>query len=1668
MTQGLRTTYLKGWNCHFLSSFMFFLFFNSISNAQSCQVDSSQLLFDFDACSAFVIAGTNTNYEEFTAQINNFDNCPSLSVIGGHLFRDNPINFPHSCTPGLNESNAICVSALNSCNYSAESTANLLINLSVSPGSDGLSRLSGISFEEQAPTNFSWIDGESGSNNYPQLFGMSVYNGDLLVYQNDSIPTNTEWTSQSFDFSGIDGFETDSVTNYTIKLLSYCPIDNGSNVFAWDLENLNIWSNCSSSVDAGQISFDNGDLSTTICNMDGESDNIGIDISSAFGDNFALITSENNSDIITDILDNTVSIDLEALENGICEINLIVYQNISGLEIGNSLSDLAGCFDISNTLTIEKAGTSGGTIDAGPFNFCLDGMPDIIDTLAITGNTGNVFTWLVSTEDGSLIIDISNNISSFNFDNFGIGTCMVWGLSYSSIENLEIGNSIEDFTGCFSLSNPVAVTKTFVDAATITGGPFAFCVGDGVPDFAEGISISDLTAANNQWIVTDESGNLILALPDDPAEIDFDLFGPGNCMIWNLSFEGNLDGLIVDGLIENLEGCFDLSNSIVVDRDDVSGGTLTGGPFSFCIDGTPDFISEIELTGAVGDSLAWLITNADTTQILDIPNDPELIDFDMFGNGGICLLWSISYQTGLTGLNINGSITDLDGCFSLSNAISISKETVDGGMITGGPFIFCTGDGIADMVDGIILSDNQGPNNQYLVTDMDGNLILEVADDPGSFNFDTLGVGNCLIWHISYGDNLFGLIPGESVSNLFGCFDLSNSIVVSKEQVEGGDLSGGPFAFCVDDQPDFISGLQLDNAIGDSIVWVITNADTSEIIFIPEDPTEIDFNNLGSGNCLLWSLSFLEGIDGLEVGANPVNLDGCLSFSNALIISREGAQGGTITGGPFEFCAGDGEADFATGIELTGNVGSNNQWLITDELGTTIIALPSDIDTFNFDNFPLGICLIWNLAFEDGIVGLELGGSIIDLSGCFGLSNSITVTRTTAEGGIIEGGPFEFCVGNNMADIAMGINLNGNVGANSQWLVTDANGTILVLPPFPDEVDFDTLGTGTCLIHHLSFADGLQGLAIGESIDSLQGCVSLSNSIEVIRTQPAAGILEGGPYGFCVGDSIPDFVSTLVLTGNTGPNQTWVITTATDSSIIELTTDIESIDFNDFEVGTCLIWNISSEDGTTGIDIGNTFNDIVGCFNVSNPIEVSKGQAEGGIISGGPFNFCVGDGVADNANGIVLSGQSGSNSQWVVTDASGELILALPSTPGAVDFDGFDPGTCLLWHLSFEDGLTGLMVNGLISNLVGCFSFSNALEINKTMPDGGVLFSTPFDFCVGDGIPDNPIGIQLNNNVGQNFQWVITDELGETIIGLPTNIENVDFDSASPGICRIWHMSYSDGLVGLEINNLINDLVGCFDLSNAVVVNKIDCTNMGTTPIVINEIVDDNMVEILNVSNNTIDVSGFWFCQFPDYQGIGNLIDICGGDLLLDPGEILAIETTLINFNSADGELGLYSEFGFDDPDNILDYVEWGSTGHERSSVAVNASIWTDGDFAPAWTSGNALQYDGTGDSSTDWAESETTSICDENNLISDQDELELKITPNPTGDIVKISLLTEQTAINHVRIFNLVGKTVYSQSYKNDNAEIFIDLDFLREGRYILQVQNNRSIKSKMLIKID
>ena len=1192
--------------------------------------------------------------------------------------------------------------------------------------------------------------------------------------------------------------------------------------------------------EGGTLALADGGDEITICAGDGNSDAFDVTLTGNSGTNSAWVITDDAGNILA--LPPGPPFDLEGAGPGICLVwHLSFEDGLMGAEVGANANDLDGCFSLSNPITVTRNGVNGGDLaianDGGDMiTICAgDGESDAFD-VTLENNEGTNSAWVI-TDDAGNILALPPS-PPFDLDGAGPGICLVWHLSFEDgLTGAEVGSNASDLDGCFSLSNPITVVRNQPEGGTLAladgGDEITICAGDGNSD-AFDVTLTGNSGTNSAWVITDDAGN-ILALPPGPP-FDLEGAGPGICLVWHLSFEDGLMGAEVGANANDLDGCFSLSNPITVTRNGVNGGDLAiandgGDMITICAgDGESDAF-DVTLENNEGTNSAWVITD-DAGNILALPPSPP---FDLDGAGpGICLVWHLSFEDGLTGAEVGSNASDLDGCFSLSNPITVVRNQPEGGTLAladgGDEITICAGDGNSDAFD-VTLTGNSGTNSAWVITDDAGNILALPPGPP--FDLEGAGPGICLVWHLSFEDGLMGAEVGANANDLDGCFSLSNPITVTRNGVNGGDLAiandgGDMITICAGDGESDAFDVTLENNEGTNSAWVITD-DAGNILALPPSPP-FDLDGAGPGICLVWHLSFEDGLTGAEVGSNASDLDGCFSLSNPITVVRNQPEGGTLAladgGDEITICAGDGNSD-AFDVTLTGNSGTNSAWVITDDAGN-ILALPPG-PPFDLEGAGPGICLVWHLSFEDGLMGAEVGANANDLDGCFSLSNPITVTRNGVNGGDLaianDGGDMiTICAGDGESD-AFDVTLENNEGTNSAWVITDDAGNILALPPSPP-FDLDGAGPGICLVWHLSFEDGLTGAEVGSNASDLDGCFSLSNPITVVRNQPEGGTLAladgGDEITICAGDGNSDAFD-VTLTGNSGTNSAWVITD--DAGNILALPPGPPFDLEGAGPGICLVWHLSFEDGLMGAEVGANANDLDGCFSLSNPITVTRNGVNGGDLAiandgGDMITICAGDGESD-AFDVTLENNEGTNSAWVITDDAGN-ILALPPSP-PFDLDGAGPGICLVWHLSFEDGLTGAEVGSNASDLDGCFSLSNPITVVRNQPEGGTLTGGPFTFCVGDDEPDMlmPGDITLEGNAGTNSAWVVTDEDG-TILGLPDMPSSVDFNGTEVGICLVWHLSFEDGLVGAEEGLNANDLQGCFSLSNPVEIIRVD------------------------------------------------------------------------------------------------------------------------------------------------------------------------------------------------------------------------------------------------------
>ena len=575
---------------------------------------------------------------------------------------------------------------------------------------------------------------------------------------------------------------------------------------------------------------------------------------------------------------------------GDCQIWYVRYETISGNEVGNNLSDLEGCFDLSNPLTVVRQEADGGTVaidvaaTGNPNNtttisddglsavICVDGRPDpLVVVHENPGAESLSYRYVITANDPERTILAISGSSEISLDGAGPGTCLIWGWSYRGVPE---------------------------NGAAFIGGPLADLDAESCSD------ISD----NAIEVIREEA---------DGGTVAIDIAATGN--------PNNTTTISDDGL------------SAVI-----------------CVDGRPDPLVVVhENPGAENLSYRYVITANDADQtILAISGSSE-ISLDGAGPG-TCLIWGWSYRgvPDNGAAFIGGPLADLDAesCSDISdNAIEVIREEADGGTVaidiaaTGNPNNTTTisDDGLSAVicVDGrpdplVVVHENPGAENlsyRYVITANDADQTILAISGSSEISLDGAGPGTCLIWGWSYRgvpDNGAAFIGGPLADlDAESCSDISdNAIEVIREEADGGTVSlengDTEVSICAgDDIPDPLVVIHENpGAENLSYRYVITDSDADNTILGISGSSTIDLEGAGEGVCRIWGWSY-RGVpdNGAAFIGGPLadlNAESCSDISdNFVTVNR-------LTGDDCEVLSVD-EQDFDANISLFPNPAQN-------------------------------------------------------------------------------------------------------------------------------------------------------------------------------------------------------------------------------------------------------------------------------------------------------------------------------------------------------------------------------------------------------------------------------------------------------------------------------------------------------------------------------------------------------------------------------------------------------------------------------------------------------------------------------------------------------------------------------------------------------------------------
>lgn len=219
--------------------------------------------------------------------------------------------------------------------------------------------------------------------------------------------------------------------------------------------------------------------------------------------------------------------------------------------------------------------------------------------------------------------------------------------------------------------------------------------------------------------------------------------------------------------------------------------------------------------------------------------------------------------------------------------------------------------------------------------------------------------------------------------------------------------------------------------------------------------------------------------------------------------------------------------------------------------------------------------------------------------------------------------------------------------------------------------------------------------------------------------------------------------------------------------------------------------------------------------------------------------------------------------------------------------------------------------------------------------------------------------------------------------------------------------------------------------------------------ILINEFLPETgEVELINLGGTAQDASTLVLCSFPTYNDVGSLT-LESGNLVLGPGELLVVSGH--NMSQDDDELGLYTASDFTNPAAMVDYVEWGSHGHQRSTVAEEAGIWADLDFVAEPAAGSSLAWDGTSNASSAWHDFVEPNLGSENfpTSITESAGSVIEIWPVPSSSTLNIRSNTGTA----YQLFDVVGNLVLSGVTQGSIETL--DISALRNGYYVLKAEH-------------
>ena len=944
---------------------------------------------------------------------------------------------------------------------------------------------------------------QNGLNFYSTSFAATSY-AYVVTDINNSILTIS--TSSILDFEGlIEG-------NYFVYGFSYLgdiTAKQGDFIYTTQFAST-CWHISSSRVDVQlttpqRSEVRTGDFQTfeNLCLNEGAPDLVYLqNISSNSSPYIYLVTDENG--LILMVTDRSV-VDFTNAAFGDCYVYGLSYTGDLSANFGMNINNgflSTGCYELSdNFITVNRSQVSGGNVFTDEFlsfyNFTTD---DGVSNRLNFSNSGSV-----GAEYVLILTDQSNNIveflddSSFEFEGLAEGVYRVWGYSYSGEILLNEGQSI--FTtpfssGCFNLSDNAITITTLTTGVT---PPPCTLTAPQISSLNEPIFCANQTEQNlitdanlnlgveSALLVLDQNEDIIQLLVD--AEVPTQNLGPGIYAVLQIVYE-QLDNLLVGRSLNDLEGCFALSNRIEFRKlraDDsqcvvapvcnLIAGTLTVNMEEVCIEDPSENTIVFSITNNSMEGLQGiLITNLDGT-IEELSAD---IVFNV-NEPGMKQYYYINYADTV---QIFGgtSIEDLEGCFVLSNPVTITGvdncftepcEIEAATLSIESASALCAMD---ESDDNIMLSSSGGTGDVklFLLTDLNQDVIQE--NTSGNFEIGDDLVGVFQIYKLD-SEEVPSLL--NNLSDLEGCFALSEPIEIENSldncivdppvtcQNDGGQIEyNGPTGICGSDNLNDILDIDVLSQGASNRLFLVV--DDAGIIVNIAPAIVILSNPFESGLYNIYLMSYEDFPTEVMLNANINSIeDLCLSNSISILVSDdfcegEGVRGGQVSdssgGDQIQLCTNVPGEVFTINLENTGSDAFDYVFVETDQNNIITEIINGESIMYIADPTERMNRRIWGVSFA-GMFTAFVGENITSVSlsdETFSLSDNfieIEISVVIGEDPIIAGAeaPFLEIASGEIFSIDFDAPLSSFLDFETAYILFDTNGVTIIDVLFPDE-----------------------------------------------------------------------------------------------------------------------------------------------------------------------------------------------------------------------------------------------------------------------------------------------------------------------------------------------------------------------------------------------------------------------------------------------------------------------------------------------------------------------------------------------------------------------------------------------------------------------------------------